>query len=838
MRKRQNEGRSVRQKLGGYSYKRALLAVTVLLISVSWLFWGYYKRFDFARDYTQKYLHVGGGPAFTFPLQCLARDFAGAIRTSKQRRCLPVWKHYFQYSARMVHPGAYLLALLGAILSFLIFRSGAPPEEPAEGRLAEEADLEANGYLAKRRDGKPDPGSIFIGLFPADAVAEGRRRRTLQLPEEELERHTLVEAGTREGKTSTYVKNVVMSAAYQGHTVILWDQKFRDVSGLIETVAFYRYYNRAVFIFAPFEPEGARIPILDAVTDFNSGKRLGEAMIAPAGDESVEYYRRLERELFAVLALAVTRLARAQRRTPRISEIVDLISKNSPEEILAVLEEAAQGATHDNENPYYWGKIVFEENKNKGKLVDNLISLREKLSLFKMNPNVDRATSRGHAKENLDLEAIFRGDYGPALFYIGIPKSEVGSPSSEALLRLIKLTLDGVLDKVAEESGRLPYQTHYLLDEFQNFGEIPRITESLAVDGSKRLSYTILIQDRSKLIDTYGKDRAMSIWSNNTGNKFYYLGGLDPAVMLELEELIGERSYVEEARRRPSLLLERMDQQEQRALRTKPVLSRSEMKRMPQGTVLANLHRAPWTLMQAVILEDPRNPFHREYQEIRKNMARYAEEWEILAEDIDAGVESEGQEPSKLEAWLLELLEANAPVHHVRGLFDTYLIIEGLDLQNVPDELKKSGCLETTRHGVRLTKVCEEQLPEDLRQRLREHSQKVDALQQLSQTGHAYALTGRGLVPLADDGKGQTLSLQEGAKYATLIVDTPSGDVFLRGKAQIPAVLSPMPAVERSQALGLPNPETWYTISGGRLAFGLLPRQDLTKRYLEIGGVR
>lgn len=836
MGRRQVEGQNIRRKLGGYSYKRAMLAVTVLLASLSWLFWGYYKRFDFARDYTRDYLRISSGPAFVFPLQCIVQDFANAIRSRKQRRCLPVWKHYYKHSAHLIHPGAYVLALAGAVLTFLIFRPGAPPEEPAEGRLAEESDLEANGYLSKRRDGKPDPGAIFIGLFPADAIAEGKRRRTLQLPEEELERHTLVEAGTREGKTSTYVKNVVMSAAYQGHTVILWDQKFRDASGLIETIAFYRYYNHPVFIFAPFEPEGARIPILDTVTDFNSGKRLGEAMIAPAGDESVEYYRRLERELFAVLALAVTRLARAQRRTPRISEIVDLISKNSPEEILAVLEEAAQGATHDNENPYYWGKIVFEENKNKGKLIDNLISLREKLSLFKMNPNVDRATSRGHAKENLDLEAIFRGDYGPALFYIGIPKSEVGSPSSEALLRLIKLTLDGVLDKVAEESGRLPYQTHYLLDEFQNFGEIPRITESLAVDGSKRLSYTILIQDRSKLIDTYGKDRAMSILGNNTGNKFYYLGGLDPAVMLELEELIGERSYVEEARRRPSLLLERPNEQEQRALRTKPVLSRSEMKRMPQGTVLANLHRAPWTLMQAVILEDPRNPFHKEYVEIRKNMEAYAEEWAMLAQTIDGEAQTEEPKAKPLEAWLTRLLKANAPLHYVRGLFDTYLVIEGLDLQSTPLELRQSGCLEATRHGLRLAKPCEAQLSEELKRRIQAHSERVDALHELGQNGQTYALTGRGLVPLFEEVGSQTLSLKEGAKYATLIVDTPSGDLFIRGRGQIPPVLNPLPAVERSQAMGLPDPETWYTINGGRLAFGLLPRQELAKRYLEIGG--
>ena len=742
------------------------------------------------------------------PISFLSRCYAWDAK-HPGANCMEIYRYY-----QSAHAPDYrwpLASAAAAALSFIAvaFWPGRKPELPAEGGLAKEDDLKKHGYLG---EGRVNDGAVFLGLL------EGRHKKYVQLPPKELARHVLVEAGTGEGKTSTYVMSLAISAAHHRQGMIAWDQKYGEPSGLVDVLPIFRHFDRPVYTYAPYDPDTPRIPLLDMVVDYMTATKLAEALIAPAKEESVDFYRDIDREMFAVAALAVALIARAEGRAARMSEIVELFNTGDPKQVAEVLQEASRYATSPANDPWKWGRVIFgEESKMRG-VPEYMRSLRKKIAVFLEDPNVDRATSRGAPGENLSLTTIFEK---PSLLYIGLPKTKVMSVSNKVLMRLLKIWIDDGLYQAAVENhgGELPYLTHYVLDEFQNFGELPHISEGLALFRSMNVAFHIIIQDRAAIESIYGPEGLKELTGNNTGTKIFYVGGLGDKAREDLEKAVGDKVIVEEALMRQLSPVHEVEAKQTRRLGTKPVYSREEMQRAEQGTVLAKMHYVPFVIYEAVLLDDPRHPLHRDWASIKQNALAYASEWKAhYSEHSDESAIGRSEQDASITGflgWVKELIDATAPLEAVRDREGNIGMVRvlGLTREALSDEWVERGWVTRHRDGWVLTRAALSLLEDDLLRQLRENAAIRGQLKRLEEMGKV----ARGIAA-------------QGAALA--IVDEPSRSIFVhvstplskRGEERVADLL----------ALGVTNPNEWRALPRGRLAYGMLRDESLEQGYGEL----
>lgn len=739
------------------------------------------------------------------PLRFLARCYAWDAK-HPGANCMEMYRFYQEQFApdfRLPLSAAGL-----ALLSFLAvaFLPGRKPELPAEGGLAEEEDLRKHGYLG---DGRLGEGTVFLGLL------EGRPKKYVQLPLKELARHVLVEAGTGEGKTSTYVMSLAMSAAHNMQGMIAWDQKYGEPSGLVDALAIFRHYGRPVYTYAPYDPDTPRIPLLDMVVDHVTATKLAEALIAPAEEESVDFYRGIDREMFAAIALATSLIARAEGRPARMSEIVRIINTGDPAQVADVLQEGSRYASSPANDPWEWGRIIFSNESKMRQVPEYMRSLRQRLAIFLEDPNVDRATSRGEPGENLSLATIFEQ---PSLFYIGLPKTKVVSDSNKTLMRMLKIWIDDGLNHAAVENhgGELPYLTHYVLDEFQNFGELPRIFEALALFRSMNVAFHIIIQDRAAVEKIYGKTGLDQLTGNNTGTKIYYVGGLSDQAREELETWIGEKAIVEESLMREVSPVHEVGAKQSRRLGTKPVLPMEEMQRAGQGTVVARLHYVPYVRYEAVLLDDPRHPLHKAWVDIRGARRRYAEEWE--AGRREAAAKESPQTPTRnvdaerFVAWVHELVANAAPLETVRSRDGGLGMVRvlGLTREAIADEWIERGWLVQHRSGWVIPRKGLDLIDSETVEQMRKASDVREQLHELDAQG----LVGRGV------------ATQERAR---VIADEPSRTIFVH--VSLPLAKDGEESVQELLGMGIRNPNEWRRLSEGLLAYGMFGEGSLEEGY-------
>jgi len=742
------------------------------------------------------------------PLSFISTCYAWDVK-HPGANCMEVYRYFHQeYAPDFRLPLASAgLAALSFLAVFML--PGKKPELPVEGSLAKERDLKKHGYLG---DGRLGEGAVFLGLW------EGKPKKYVQLPPGELARHVLVEAGTGEGKTTTYVMSLAMSAARNKQGFIAWDQKYGEPSGLVDVLSIFRYYGRPVYTYAPYDPDTPRIPLLDMVTDHKSATKLAEALIAPAEDESVDFYRGVERDMFAAVALAIALTARADGRAARMSEVVKIFNTGDLKYVSEILQEGSRFSTEPKNDPWEWGQLIFNDEKRLRQVPESMRSLRTKLAVFLQDPNVDRATSRGPRGENLSLSAIFED---PSLLYIGLPKTEVVSETNKTLMRMLKIWIDDGLYQAAVENhgGELPYLTHYVLDEFQNFGELPRIFEALALFRSMRTSFHIIIQDRAAVEKIYGTSGLEQLIGNNTGTKIYYVGGLSDDARMELEERVGEKVIVEEGLMRKLSPTHELEARQTRRLGKKPVYSVEEMQRATQGTVLARLHYVPYVLYHAVLLDDPQHPLYRDWRSIKESAPLQASEWleriEGVAVEGGNNARPKDSQLDRFTAWVLELLDAAAPLETVRARDGNLGMVRviGLSREALADEWVERGWVARYRENWVITRKGIELLDSGIEEKIRGLSAIRRQLQALEDMGEV----ARGVV--AQDN-------------ARVIVDEPSRTIFVHVSTPLANKGEEKPA--DLLALGVKKPDEWRALPRGRLAYGQIHEDLLQRGYGEL----
>lgn len=613
-------------------------------------------------------IHLGKGTPLRLGEASLARLAYACYGDSLCRQSLERWA-----AAHPPQPwGAYYwIALLMVAALPLAFTRHDPVRKqlPAAGYLAgyhliqeRTRELAREGRKIHYVGDEVRKDSTFVGLISKKNPEEILQREPqayayLQLPSGVRERHILVVAGTGAGKTSTYAYNQILSSARNGMGCIVIDQKWGDESGLAWSIPIYAYHRRPIYVFAPFSPTTMRLPLLDGISTEDTTDAMEFAqMIVPGSDDlKVQHYRENDWAILAALVMAEIDHARREGRSPDLGRIVELLS----------LESKAGLEAYTQINPL--AKVLAAKvfNRPPQKLDETIPALRNKLLPF-LQPVVRRATTRGRPEENLDLAKILQE---PALLYVGLPQHKVKMEDGKVLLRILK----HYIDRHIFSQGRLPVPYNFILDEFANFGHLPNMDHNLALIRSKGVSMHIILQSVEQAEKVYTKEGWRAIARNNFNTEIWYLGDLSPEVQEELAEKIGETTiYTEsfsESRSSPMDFVPKTGYSLRAA--KAPVISREQMYQAKPGSAVVRLPYVGWVPFRAVPPFDPRNPFHREWEESRR-LARH------LAAAARRRREAMGREelprpstrPTALEGfsrWLETLLEERAPLKVHRG---------------------------------------------------------------------------------------------------------------------------------------------------------------------------
>lgn len=718
---------------------------------------------------------------------------------------------YYYYVAVL-----FLSAIPLAFIRGLVTPTTTPP---ARGRLMGARDIER---LTRTRQGRIPtyisrnlmPDSTFLGLLPEDNPRqilnkEPSRYTLLQLPSSVRERHVLVVAGTGAGKTTTYAYNQIASSARNGMGVILIDQKWGDPSGLIGAIPIFAYHRRPVYVFAPFSPDTMRLPLLEGIpTDSPTGAMELAQMVVPAADDaSIQHYRENDWALLAALIIAEIEHARREQRPPDMGHIVELLSMESKENL--------ERYTEISEIARILARKIFS--RPSFKLDEAIPGLRNKLLPF-LNPMVRRATTRGNPEENLDLDAILKQ---PALFYIGIPQTQVKMEDGKVLLRILK----HYIDRAIFRQSRLQVPYNFILDEFANFGYLPNMAENLALIRSKRVAMHIILQSVEQAENVYGKEGWKAIATNNVNTEIWYVADLSPDVQLQLEERLGETVAFHEsyAERRASPLDIIPNRTYGIRAGKEPLISSEEMSMAPPGTVVARLPNVGWTLYRAVPLFDPRNPFYREWNQalaLAPHLA-HASRTRLEGTPQAAPPKPKPVPPSptqKLVGWLERLLDMGPPIRLYtdnKGRVNK-VVIYYLEPASVPPEWLELKFLKPTPDGhtaldARALEAASHLLP---------RVEAADQLTRLLRTAYS-----RGLIRLLDENPDTTTVAYLDLPSHTLYVPPAVGDLY--ALAQEPkAVPSRLPEAP------------WKALKLGSLLHGLhayLPdgRKEMALLYAE-----
>lgn len=102
----------------------------------------------------------------------------------------------------------------------------------------------------------------------------------------------------------------------------------------------------------------------------------------------------------------------------------------------------------------------------------------------------------------------------------------------------IKQCYETLIDVAQECGGKLPFRTNFILDEFANMPPLKDVTTMITAARSRRVRFTMIIQNFAQLDSVYGKDDAETI-RGNCGN-IVYLITTELKALEEISKMCGE----------------------------------------------------------------------------------------------------------------------------------------------------------------------------------------------------------------------------------------------------------------------------------------------------------
>ncbi len=430
---------------------------------------------------------------------------------------------------RAARAGLVLGALGGVVLALARGRGGELHDErhvhglrvadnAAKGtrRWAGDRDIAHICEFGPPRMGDKFGGGIVLGRLKGRIV---RAQPSLK-GKPPLPGHAMVVAGTGAGKTYSFVIPNTVAAACTGESIVVTDPKGELTCLLAPWLKSLKY---DVYIFNLSHPEyGDRWnPVLEC-RDNEEVTAFATAIVHNAAKDSSGYFVMKEIQLLKALVYLL--------RADFPPEQAHLRS------VLSLLAWPVEALDERFQNAYRVGRLPREGLEEwRGAVssnIDNAISgLTAKLGVIRAEPVAKLLT--GMPGDMIDLSAL--GRKKAALFCVLPVNSGHLKPVLATFYYFFFRRLYGL---AAENGGRLPTPTRFLLDEFANIGQVPGFTETISTARSLGIQVQFILQSLKQLADVYGANELEVITGNCPVRLF--LGGDDRATTTYFSQQLGE----------------------------------------------------------------------------------------------------------------------------------------------------------------------------------------------------------------------------------------------------------------------------------------------------------
>ena len=348
------------------------------------------------------------------------------------------------------------------------------------------------------------------------------------------EYHNIVIGSTGSGKTEMIVQPMIKLLAKKGESMIITDPKGeiyeKNGKELRE-----KGYNVVLLNFRdPQKGSGWNPLTLPYKLYKNGNKDKANELIDDLAanilyDENAQsqdpFWEKTSADYFSGLTLALFEDANE-----------DEINLNSVNMFTTVGEEKSGPTTYvnqyfnmkDHTSPAYTSasSTLIAPNETKGSI---LSVFKQKLRLFAARENISEMLSHS------DFDMTDIGRKKTAVFIIIQDEKK----TYHSLVTIfLKQCYETLIDVAQENGGELKYRTNFILDEFANMPPLKDITTMITAARSRRIRFTMIVQNFAQLKQVYGEHDAETI-RGNCGNIVYLLS-TELASLEEISKLCGE----------------------------------------------------------------------------------------------------------------------------------------------------------------------------------------------------------------------------------------------------------------------------------------------------------
>ena len=419
-------------------------------------------------------------------------------------------------------------------------------------RWASPADLAHVAEFGPPREGSR--GGTVVGKLEGQVVRLVPAQCRPPLPG-----HACAIAGTGAGKTYSFVIPNAVAAAVEGESLVLTDPK-GELASLLG--AWLREKGYSVYLFNLAYPQWSSFwnPVLEARDD-EEITAFATAIVQNAVKDKSGYF--VMKEIQLLKALVYLLRADFPPEQAHLRAALSLLSW--PQEALdARFEKAYREGRLPRAGYEDWRGAVSSNYENA------VSGLSAKLNVVRAE-SVAKLLSR----QEIDLSAI--GREKAALFCV-LP---VGAAHLKPVLATFYyFFFRRLYGLAAENGGRLPNPTRFLLDEFANVGQVPGFVEIISTARSLGIKIQFVLQGLKQLHDVYGAAEAEAVLSNCPIQLF--LGGDDATTTRYFSQRLGEAAvYAETERRDVSLPWRKLEAPKRTETVTRrPLMEPEELSRM------------------------------------------------------------------------------------------------------------------------------------------------------------------------------------------------------------------------------------------------------------------
>ena len=430
----------------------------------------------------------------------------------------------------------YFLLLLGIMLSVnsMFF-------ERSEG-IGFSLRKDSKGYSrwAKEREIKEELTKVSLSVKNSKAAGVPLIIKKNEMWVDDSEYHSLVIGATGSGKTQAIIHPTVHSLCKARESMIITDPKGEIYEGNAEMLR-RRGYQILILNFRDPQNGNAWNPMSIPYKLYKSGNHdkaielLDDLALNILYDESNKnadpFWEKTSADYFSGVALGLFEDAKE-----------DEININSISLATTVGEEKFGNSTYIKEyfsmkDPASAAAInasstIMAPNETKGSI---LSVFKQKVKLFASRDNLSEMLSHS----DIDLETI--GERPTAVFIVIQDEKKTYHSLVTILLKQIYETL---ISTAQRHGGKLPVRTNFLLDEFANMPPLKDVTTMITAARSRKIRFTMIIQNFAQLDSVYGKDDAETI-RGNCGN-IIYLITTELKALEEISKMCGEEKSKKE----------------------------------------------------------------------------------------------------------------------------------------------------------------------------------------------------------------------------------------------------------------------------------------------------